>query len=158
DAAPTWLPYPSDVNALLDGLWSQTTVRGDDGALTTGGVSVHDIAEQVGTPACVVGEEDFRGRAARFRDALGEACADRAGAAGFDCGKACLGCAVAQWMQEEGLGLDVCRGGALAAAPRAGFPADRMACHGNDESRAELRRALEVRIGRLVVDSLDEID
>src|SRR5690625_7704760 len=78
DAAPTWLPYPSDVNALLDGLWSQTTVRGDDGALTTGGVSVHDIAEQVGTPAFVVDEEDFRGRAARFRDAFGEAFADLA--------------------------------------------------------------------------------
>src|SRR5699024_7465312 len=54
DAAPPWLRYPSDVNALLDGLWSQATVRGDDGALTPGGVSVHDIAEQVGTPAFVV--------------------------------------------------------------------------------------------------------
>ena len=27
DAAPTWLPYPSDVNTLIDGLWSRTTRR-----------------------------------------------------------------------------------------------------------------------------------
>ena len=158
DAAPTWLPYPADVNALIDGLWSQTTTRDDDGALVTGGVSVHDIAEQVGTPALVVDEEDFRARAVRFRDAFRDAFADLAGADVFYAGKAFLCTAVAQWMQEEGLGLDVCTGGELAVALRAGFPTDRMALHGNNKSRAEIRRALEVGIGRLVVDSLDEID
>ena len=56
DAAPTWLPYPADVNALIDGLWSRTTVRGADGALEVGGVSVHRIAEEVGTAVLVVDE------------------------------------------------------------------------------------------------------
>src|SRR5690606_20352089 len=37
DAAPTWLPYPSDVNTLIDGLWSRTTRRTEDGAVEVGG-------------------------------------------------------------------------------------------------------------------------
>src|SRR5699024_2602942 len=50
DAAPTWLPYPSDVNALLDGLWSQTTVRGEYGDLDTVGVSLNCNVDLDGTP------------------------------------------------------------------------------------------------------------
>ena len=60
DAAPTWLPYPSDVNTLIDGLWSRTTRRTEDGAVEVGGVSVARIAEEVGTPAFVLDEDDFR--------------------------------------------------------------------------------------------------
>src|SRR5699024_3274557 len=124
DADPTWLPYPSDVNALLDGLWSQTTVRGDDGALTTGGVSVQDFAEQVGTLASVGEEEEVRGRAARRRYGFGEDAADLGGADIFYAGKAFLYPDGERWMQEEGLRLDVYSGGELAAALRAVFPTD----------------------------------
>src|SRR5699024_9019416 len=56
------------------------------------------------------------------------------------------------------LGLDVCTGGELAVALRAGFPASRIALHGNNKSASEIRRALEAGVGRIVIDSLDEID
>jgi len=36
-------------------------------------------------------------------------------------------------------------------------PADRLVLHGNNKSEAELARALEVGVGRIVVDSFDEI-
>ena len=157
DAAPTWLPYPSDVNTLIPGLWSQTTARGADGALTVGGVSVHRIAEEVGTPAFVLDEDDFRARARSFRDAFTEAFRPHAGAQVYYAGKAFLCGAVARWVQEDGLGLDVCTGGELAVALRAGFPAQRIALHGNNKSDAELRRALVAGVGRIVADSLDEI-
>ena len=73
-------------------------------------------------------------------------------------GKAFLCGAVARWVQEDGLGLDVCTGGELAVALRAGFPGERIALHGNNKSVAELRRALDAGVGRIVIDSLDEID
>ncbi len=43
-------------------------------------------------------------------------------------------------------------------ALRGGVPADRLALHGNNKSDAELERALRAGIGRIVVDSLEEID
>ena len=158
DSAPSWLPYPTDVNALLDGLWSETTERGADGALRVGGVSVHSIAEQVGTPALVIDEQDFRSRARRFRTAFEQAFAPLNGATVYYAGKAFLCTAVARWMQEEGLGLDVCTGGELAVAERAGFPAARTTLHGNNKSDEEILRALDYGVARIVVDSLDEID
>ena len=158
DAAPTWLPYPADVNTLIDGLWSRSTRRGAEGSVEVGGVDVHRIAEEVGTPAFVLDEDDFRHRARAFRDAFGEAFSAHAGADVYYAGKAFLCGAVARWVEEDGLGLDVCTGGELAVALRAGFPAQRIALHGNNKSDAEIRRALEVGVGRIVIDSLDEID
>ena len=158
DAAPTWLPYPSDVNTLIDGLWSRTTRRTVDGAVEVGGVDVRRIAEEVGTPAFVLDEDDFRRRARRFRDAFAEAFRPHAGADVYYAGKAFLCGAVARWVEEDGLGLDVCTGGELAVALRAQFPPERIALHGNNKSVAEIRRALEAVVGRIVVDSLDEVD
>ena len=158
DAAPTWLPYPADVNTLIDGLWSRGTARAADGAVEVAGVDVRRIAEEVGTPAFVLDEDDFRHRARAFRDAFGEAFRDHAGADVYYAGKAFLCGAVARWVEEDGLGLDVCTGGELAVALRAGFPAERIALHGNNKSDAEIRRALEAGVGRIVIDSLGEID
>jgi diaminopimelate decarboxylase len=39
-----------------------------------------------------------------------------------------------------------------------GFPAERIVFHGNNKSTAELRAALEAGVGRIVVDSFDELD
>ena len=158
DAAPTWLPYPADVNTLIDGLWSRTTARNAEGAVEVGGVDVRRIAEEVGTPAFVLDEDDFRHRARAFRDAFAEAFRPHRGADVYYAGKAFLCGAVARWVEEDGLGLDVCTGGELAVALRAGFPASRIALHGNNKSASEIRRALEVGVGRIVIDSLDEID
>jgi diaminopimelate decarboxylase len=58
---------------------------------------------------------------------------------------------------EEGLGLDVVSGGELFVARRADFPLARTYFHGNNKSEEELRLALELGIGRIVLDNLDEI-
>jgi diaminopimelate decarboxylase len=74
----------------------------------------------------------------------------------FYAGKAFLSRAIARWVAEEGLGLDVCTGGELAVALAAGFPAERIALHGNNKSTDELRRAVQAGVGRVVVDSFVE--
>ena len=148
---PAWLRTPEDVNALLPQLWPATVHRGPDGALTAGGISVRDIAGGYGTPAYVLDEQDFRQRCRSFRDAF-------TGAEVFYAGKAFLCKAVARIIAEEGLSLDVCTGGELAAALAAGMPAERIGLHGNNKSVSELARALDAGIGRIVVDSFDEIE
>lgn len=72
--------------------------------------------------------------------------------------KAFLSKGVARWAAEEGLGLDVCSGGELGVALAADFPAHRLTFHGNNKSQAELVRALEAGVGRIVLDSFDEIE
>ncbi len=155
---PPWLRRPTDVNALFDGLWPSGVRRADDGVLAVGGVPVTRIAEEFGTPAYILDEADFRARARAFREAFEAAFARHSGADVYYAGKAFLSRAVARWVAEEGLGLDVCTGGELAVAQRAGFPASHVGMHGNNKSIAELTHAVEAGVGRIVVDSPVEVD
>jgi len=156
---PTWLQQPVDVNALAPTLWARTVGRSAAGVLTVGGVAVTDLAERFGTPAYVVDEEDFRARAVEFRTTYAEIFGDLCGGADvYYAGKAFLCTEIARWVRDDGLGLDVCTGGELAVAIRAGMPPERIGVHGNNKSRAELEAALDYGVGRIVVDSFAEID
>jgi diaminopimelate decarboxylase len=158
--APAWLRPPDDVNALVPMLWARTVRRGRSGGrLTVADVPVDVIAAEYGTPAYVVDEVDFRARAAEFRRAFDDAFADLCGGADvYYAGKAFLCTEVARWVTQEGLRLDTCTGGELAVALAAGVPTSRIGLHGNNKSDAEITRALEAGIGRIVVDSVDEVD
>ncbi|MBW3641126.1 MAG: diaminopimelate decarboxylase, partial [Actinobacteria bacterium] len=140
-------PVRSDLDPAV---WPVTAVRAGDGALQLGGVDVRDLATEFGTPAYVLDEDDFRGRCRSWRDAF-------TGADVYYAGKAFLCTAVARWVAQEGLGLDVCTGGELAVAERVAFPPERLIFHGNNKSVGELERALHYGVGRVVVDSFDEI-
>ncbi|KRE55085.1 diaminopimelate decarboxylase [Phycicoccus sp. Soil748] len=155
---PHWLPTPGDVNELMPQLWPQTVTRDDEGRLTVGGLDVVSIAREFGTAAYVLDEEDFRARARAFRDDFAEPFAELGGVDVYYAGKAFLCTEVARWVADEGLCLDVCSGGELAVAQRAGFPAQRIGLHGNNKSVAEIRQALDYGVGRIVVDSFEEIE
>jgi diaminopimelate decarboxylase len=155
---PSWLRPPIDVNALYEGLWARNVRRSADGVLTIAGVPVTDIATEFGTPAYVLDEDDFRSRAGTFRDAFAGAFADLCGGADvFYAGKAFLCTAVARWIAEDGLGLDLCTGGELAVAQRAGFPAERIGLHGNNKSVGELTHAVKIGVGRIIIDAPEEV-
>ncbi len=147
---PSWLREPADPNALVAGLWSDTAHKAD-GNLVVGGVSVPDLVANVNTPAYVLDEADFRGRARAFREAF-------EGYDVFYAGKAFLCTTVARWVAEEGLSLDVCSDGELTVALRAGFDPARLGYHGNTKTEPELRRAVAEGVGRIIVDSFDELD
>jgi len=156
---PLWLRVPVDINALVPRLWPRTVERAAGGVLCVGGVGVDVIAESFGTPVYVVDENDLRSRARDFKVAFDKAFATfGTGAETFYAGKAFMNLAVARWIADEGLSLDVCTGGELAVALRAGFPPDRIGMHGNNKSETELARALAAGVGRIVVDSAVEID
>jgi diaminopimelate decarboxylase len=148
--APHWLREPTDPNALVPLLWSQTAAK-TDGVLSVGGVALPDLVAEHGSPAYVLDEADFRSRARAFRDAFADYDV-------FYAGKAFLSTAVVRWIDEEGLFLDVCSGGELTVAERAGFPMERVGFHGNNKSLAELERAVRLGVGRVIVDSFHEIE
>jgi len=149
--SPTWLTVPADVNSLDRELWSTTVTRNEQGALEVGGVSVVELAQQQGTALYVLDEEDFRARATSFRQAFD----------GWDvyyAGKAFLTRAIAGWVHDLGLCMDVCTSGELVTALEGGMDPERIGMHGNNKSVDELRLALNSGVGRVIVDSLDEID
>jgi diaminopimelate decarboxylase len=155
---PSWLQPPDDVNVLEEGLWPRNVHRAHDGSLVVAGVPVTEIAARFGTPAYVLDEEDFRARAADFRDAFTNAFGRLCGGADvYYAGKALLSTAVARWIATDGLSLDVCTGGELAVAERAGFPAERIEMHGNNKSIAELTQAVQAGVGRIIIDAPDEV-
>ncbi|TDQ47975.1 diaminopimelate decarboxylase [Actinorugispora endophytica] len=143
---------PVNLTELDANVWPRTAER-VNGEITIGGVGVTELARDYGTPLYVLDEDDFRTRARDYRLAFSDADADV-----YYAGKALLTKAVARWVLEEGLKLDVCSGGELAVALAAGFPPERIGMHGNNKSEAELARAVEVGVGRIIVDSFDEIE
>ena len=131
-------------------VWPVTAAR-VDGVLALGGVDVRTLAEEHGTPAYLLDEQDFRDRLAAWGEAF-------SGGTVYYAGKAFLCTEVARWVDRAGLSLDVCTGGELAVALRAGFPVERLLFHGNNKSVDELTRAVEAGVGRVVVDSFVEIE
>ncbi|MDO8986843.1 MAG: diaminopimelate decarboxylase, partial [Coriobacteriia bacterium] len=73
-------------------------------------------------------------------------------------GKAFMSVAMCKLVAEEGCCLDVSSGGELAFAKRAGFPMDRIYVHGNNKTPVELAECLEAGVGRIVVDSFEEME
>ena len=121
-----------------------------DGRLQVGGCDLIDLAAEFGTPVFVYDEQHLRDRCREAVAVFGEGVAYATKA--FLCG------AMARLAYEEGMCLDVATGGELHVALHAGVPAERLVLHGNNKSMVELRTAVEVGVGRIVVDSFDELD
>ncbi|MFF0749430.1 diaminopimelate decarboxylase [Streptomyces sp. NPDC004267] len=144
---PFTAPRPADGPASV---WPASTVERPHGRLEVGGVALDEIAEGHGTPVYVLDEDEVRARCRAYRDAFPEADVHYAA-------KAFLCRALAHWVDEEGLGLDVCSAGELELAVTTGFPAERILLHGNAKSPDDLRTALRLGVGRIVIDSPAEI-
>ena len=123
-----------------------------DGRLVSvGGVDVIDLARQHGTPLYVVDEAELVGRMREYVACFGGK-ADVAYAS-----KALCVTGVLQLAAAEGLWIDVASAGELQTAVRARFPMERVIFHGNNKSLDELHTAVERGVGRIVVDSLTEL-
>ncbi|MFB7176316.1 diaminopimelate decarboxylase [Streptomyces sp. NPDC056257] len=131
-------------------VWPASTTRLPHGDLAVGGVSLTEVAERFDTPVYVLDEGEVRGRCRTYRDAFPDAEVLYAA-------KAFLSRAMARWVEEEGLGLDVCSAGELELAVTAGFPPERIVLHGNAKSPRDIEAALRLGVGRIVIDSPSEI-
>ena len=123
---------------------------GPNGRLTVGGVDVLELAEEHGTPVFVYDEDHLRARCREAVAAFGDGVAYAS--------KAFLCVAMARLAHEEGMHIDVATGGELHVALAAGVPAERLVLHGNNKSLDELRAARAAGVGRIVVDSFDELE
>lgn len=132
-----------------------TQAVNERGHLSIGGCDAVELAMVYGTPLYVVDEALVRANCRAYAGAFARRY-PRAHVA--YAGKAFLCAAMARLVDDEGLHLDVASGGEVATARAAGFPMQKVALHGNFKSNEELRLALELRVGRIVVDSDYELD
>lgn len=142
-------------NQLDTQIWPATAARNLQGEISVGGVPVSKLAEQYGTPLFVFDEADVRARARDYVDAFR---ADDINTKVHYAGKAFLTTRIAQWVHQEGMGIDVASIGELEVALRAGIDPLHIVMHGNNKSVSDLERAVEVGVGRVVIDSLIEIE
>jgi diaminopimelate decarboxylase len=130
--------------------WPCTALREADGEISVGGLRLTELAVYYGTPAYIVDEADVRYRCRTYIAAF-------PGGEVAYAGKAFLCRAMARWIAQEGLSLDVCSAGEVAAARSANFPAERIILHGNAKTPDDLEAAFGYGVGRIVVDSASEI-
>jgi diaminopimelate decarboxylase len=142
-------------NELDPAIWPASATRNSAGEITIGGLSVTEIAAEYGTPVFIFDEADVRKRA---RDYVAAFKVDDIETSVHYAGKAFMTTKIAQWVSEEGLGIDVASVGELEVALRAGIDPAQIVMHGNNKSVKDLERAVEVGIGGVVIDSLIEIE
>jgi diaminopimelate decarboxylase len=138
------------VSVLPRHLLPDSAEVGADGGLQIGGCDVAELAERYGTPLFIYDEAQLRARCREAVEAFGDGVAYAT--------KAFLCRAMARLAHEEGMHLDVASGGELTVALQAGVPGERIVLHGNNKSDDELAVARRVGVGRIVVDSFDELD
>ncbi len=120
------------------------------------GHPVRRLAGEFRTPSYLLDVEDLVARAKAFKVAFDEEFDQQVGV--YYASKAFSSVAVLKWVHAEGLRVDCSTAGELAVALAAQIPPSDIGLHGNNKSREELRQALEVGVGRIIVDSLDEIE
>jgi diaminopimelate decarboxylase len=113
-------------------------------------VRLDALAAAYGTPAYIVDEADVRYRCQTYTALFPDTEIAYAG-------KAFLCRAMARWIAQEGLSLDVCSAGEIAVASSAEFPAERIILHGNAKTQEDLQAAFSYGVGRIVLDSVSEI-
>ena len=124
------------------------------GHLLLGGCDSVDLAASSGTPLYVFDEYTLRSKIGEFKSEFGKRYADVSVL--YAC-KAFINKTLLKLIVEEGIGLDVVSGGEIEIALSIGFPMSTVSFPGNNKSYEELARALEVGVGRIVVDNFDEL-
>ena len=152
--APAWLRQPSDLNALDPRLWPERTQRGPEGAVHLRGVDARQLLEQFGSPLYVVDLDSVATRAryvqATLRDSIARSGRD---VHVFYATKALLTSDVVRSVAAEGLGFDVSTRGEFEWVLASGVDPSLIEYQGNNKSLSEIRRALEVGVGAVVIDS-----
>lgn len=134
---------------LRDGL-----VIGARHRLFIGGCDTVALAKEFGTPLYVLDEMYLRSMCKSFVHAV-----NLFAPGGMVCyaSKAFSTIAMCKIAAQEGMGLDVVSGGELYTALKAGFPMDRVTLHGSNKTPGEMRMAVELGVGHIVIDNRDEI-
>lgn len=126
------------------------------GHLTVGGMDAVELAREFGTPAYILDENVIRENCRTYLRAAKAHFGENA--LPLYASKALSFTGIYRIVAEEGLGIDCVSGGELYTAKNADFPAERIYFHGNNKTDADLRQALLMGVGTIVVDGDEELE
>ncbi len=124
------------------------------GHLEVGGCDVRGLAEQFGTPLYVYDVATLKQQLGGYRQAFQAAYPD---SDLVYASKAFLNKPFARFVAQQGFGFDAVSGGEIATLRAAGIDLSRVTFHGNNKTPAELALAVEVDLGRVVIDGEEEV-
>ena len=127
----------------------------EEGHLTIGGMDAVELAREFGTPAYILDESVIRARCREYLSAARESFGKDA--LPLYASKALCFTGIYKLAAEEGMGIDCVSGGELYTAKKAGFPAERIYFHGNNKTDRDIRDAMDMGVGRFVVDNVEEL-
>lgn len=122
--------------------------------LYIGGCDAVALAEEYGTPLYVLDELYLRQMCKAFVGAMRLYAPE---GRVYYASKAFSTIAMCKIIAQEGMGLDVVSGGELYTAYKARFPMRDVTLHGNCKTPGEVRMAMELEVGQIVVDNRSEI-
>ncbi len=125
------------------------------GHLIIGGMDAADLSASFGTPLYVLDEGRMRANCQAYVEAVRRSYPGPSRV--LFAGKALCTIASCQVAYEEGLGIDVVSAGEIHTALQAGVPADALYFHGSNKTPDEIAYALEVGVGRFMVDNHYEL-
>ncbi|MGQ9463089.1 MAG: diaminopimelate decarboxylase [Candidatus Fervidibacter sp.] len=140
----------------VDSMLRGTMRINEQGHLEIGGCDCMDLAKRFGTPLYIMDEAFIRENCRRYKNAF--AINYLAESKVCYAGKAFLTLAMCRLIDEEGLCLDVASGGEFFTALQAKFPPERIYMHGNFKTDEELKIAVKHKVGRIVVDCVEELE
>lgn len=127
-----------------------------DGHLLFAGYDTLELAKEFGTALFVMDENRIRQRCREYQQAM--AAYLPAGSHPLYASKAMSIKRIYQIMKEENMGVDVVSPGELYTAVKAGFPMENAYFHGSSKTDADIRFAMEHKIGFFICDNADELD
>ncbi len=128
----------------------------ESGHLAIGGIDTLSLAREYGTPLYVLDENHIRAMCRLYKDAFAESFGSNSVPA--FAGKALCFKGMYKIIAEEGLHADCVSCGEIVTAHATGFPMEKVFFHGNHKEDDELRLAVSMGVGHIVVDSLEEIE
>ena len=137
-------------------MYLSESTRVENGHLMIGGADALDLAREYGTPLYVMDEELIRKRCRIYRRALQKYYGGNGQI--YYATKSFFNTAMARIVKQEGIGVDVVSAGELHIALAGGIDPAQIHFNGNNKSEEELRLAIKLGIGRIMVDNFHEID
>ena len=126
------------------------------GHLVFAGYDTLELAEKFGTALYVMDENRIRQRCREYKTAM--AAFLPVGSRPLYASKAMSIKRIYQIMTEENMGVDVVSPGELYTAVKAGFPMEHAYFHGSSKTDADIRFAMEHKVGFFICDNADELD
>ena len=127
----------------------------EKGHLTFAGYDTVELAEKYGTPLYLMDEDKIREHVRAYKTAMAKYFP--AGSMPEFASKAFSCKQIYRIMAGEGIDIDVVSPGEIYTAAAAGFPMENSFFHGNNKTDADIRFAIENKVGCFVVDGEDEL-